>query len=266
MRMSSRIAMAWCVFAAPAVARAQACPKQVTTSDTRFFIEPVASGARDTVVVARVCLAASPSGIGSYMATITYDSTRMRVIRVDVSGGMQVANTRVAGTIRLAGASPGGFSTGRLATMTFKPTGSRALSRIGLVVSEASTPGGASLMGGMRVHGWPANEKAGQAGRPAVDSISPRSAEVGHERVTDLVLYGRRFAPAGNTVVFDGVEVMGLLSESGGTIVRFAAPTQIPARGNTPAHRVNAGRVQVRLKHPGGTSNAVAFTVREGDR
>ena len=121
-------------------------------------------------------------------------------------------------------------------------------------------------MGETRVQGWPANAKAGQAERPTVDSISPRSAEVGHERVTDLVLYGRRFAPAGNTVVFDGVEVTGLLSEARGTIVRFAAPTWIPARGNAPARQVQAGRVEVRLKHPGGTSNAVTFTVREGDR
>lgn len=260
-----RIAIVWCLLAAPGVARAQACAKRVAATETRFFIEPVATGARDTVVVARVCLAASARGIGSYMATITYDSTRMRVMRVDVSGGMQVANSRVAGTVRLAGASPGGFSSGQLASVVFKPARSKALGRIALVVSEASTPGGASLMGETRARGWPADEKADQAARPTIDSISPRAAEVGHERVTDLVLYGRRFAPGGNTVVFDGVEVTGLLSEAQGTIVRFAAPTWIPARDNAPARQVRAGRVQVRLKHPGGTSNAVAFTVRDGD-
>ncbi|MEO5568627.1 MAG: cohesin domain-containing protein [Gemmatimonadaceae bacterium] len=266
MRQFAGIAMLWCLLAAPAVGGAQACPKKVAKSETRFFIAPVASGPRDTVVVARVCLTASAKGIGSYMATITYDSTRLRVVRVDVSGGMQVANSRVAGTIRLAGASPGGFSSGQLVSVRFKPARSRTLGRIALVVSEASTPGGASLMGETRGQGWPADAKADQAAGPSVDSISPRAAEVGHERVTDLVLYGRRFAPAGNTVVFDGVEVTGLLSEAQGTIVRFAAPTWIPARGSSPAHQVKAGRVQVRLKHPGGTSNAVVFTVRDGDR
>lgn len=266
MRSSWCMAMAWCLLAVPAVARAQQCAKRVGGSGTTFFIEPVASRVRDSVVVARVCLTASARGVGSYTATITYDSTRMRAMRVDVTGGMQVANSRVAGTIRLAGASPAGFSGGRLASVVFKPTRGRTMSRITLVVSEASTPAGASLLGETRAQSWPAAEIADKRGRPVVDSISPRAAEVGAESVTDLVLYGKGFAPADNIVVFDGVEITGLLSEGRGTIVRFAAPTWIPARGNTPGHRVQAGRVQVRLKHSGGTSNAVAFTVREGDR
>lgn len=266
MRESLAIAAAGCLLAAPGVALAQACGARVTTGETRFFIEPAASAARDTVIVARVCLAASARGMGSYMATITFDSTRMRVMRVDVSGGMQVANSRIPGTIRLAGASPGGFSSGALASVFFKPSDSRTMSRITLAVSEASTPAGASLMEETRVQGWLANASAGQSTRPTVDSISPRSAEVGDERVTDLVLHGRGFAPAGNIVLFDGVEVTGLLSENEGTVVRFAAPTRIPARGSRPGHRVRPGPVQVRLKHSGGISNGVSFTVREGDR
>ncbi|HET9425504.1 MAG TPA: hypothetical protein VFO55_09045 [Gemmatimonadaceae bacterium] len=263
-----RVLMLALLGALPAIAGAQSECTPASGAAMRFHIQPVTVGARDTVVRARVCLTTRAPGIGSYMATIAYDSTKMRSVRVDVTGGMQVANARVPGAIRIAGASPGGFATGQLALLTFKPLVGKALGRLTISVTEASTPAGASVLGNVKVQGWPttAPSAAVRLSKPVVDSISPRAGEVSAEEVTDLVLYGKGFAVTGNVVQFDGAEVAGLLSERGGTVLRFTAPTWIPARGKSAAHRVVPGRVQVRVKHAGGVSNAVTFTVREEGR
>ena len=249
----------------PGDAQAPCAPNR-TVRATRFHVEVIPARAQDTVTLARLCITPDAKGVGSYMAVISYDSTRMRATRVDAGGGMQVANARVPGTIRIAGASPGGFAAGQLASIVLKPLGSRPLDRLALTVTEVSTPAGASVLGETVVEGWPAKApRQAVTQPPKIDSISPRTAVVGAERVTDLVLYGKGFAASGNTVLFDGASVAGLLSESGGTIRRFTAPTFIPGRGTGSGHRVSAGRVLVRVRHAGGTSNAVAFTVREDE-
>jgi hypothetical protein len=251
----------------PMTGSAQApCAPNRTVRATRFHVEVMPAGPRDTVTIARLCLTPDAKGVGSYMAVISYDSTRVRAARVDAAGGMQVANARVPGTIRIAGASPGGFAAGPLASMVFKPVGSRPLDKLALTVTEVTTPAGGSVLGEAVVDGWPAKAPRQSVTQPPkIDSISPRTAVVGAERVTDLVLYGRGFAASGNTVLFDGAPVTGLLSESGGTVLRFTAPTFIPGRGTESGHRVSAGRVLVRVRHAGGTSNAVAFIVREDE-
>lgn len=249
----------------PAAGNAQTpCSPSRAVRATRFHAEVLPSAPRDTVIIARLCLTPDARGVGSYMAIISWDSTRVRAQRVDAVGGMQVANARVPGTIRIAGASPGGFAAGQLALVTFKPLGSRRLDELMLAVTEVSTPAGASVLAETVVDGWPAKAQRQPVTQPAkIDSISPRSAVVGAERVTDLVLYGRGFAANGNTVLFGDASIADLLSESGGTILRFTAPTFIPGRGTASGHRVSAGPLLVRVKHAGGTSNAVTFTVRE---
>src|SRR5688500_18333248 len=87
-----------------------ACARPSDGAAPRFYIEQVAARPRDSVVVARLCLAPGKKGLGSYVATLTYDTTSMRVATVRSSGGMQVANPRIAGIIRLAGAAPSGFA------------------------------------------------------------------------------------------------------------------------------------------------------------
>jgi hypothetical protein len=252
------------VAALPALAHAQTPCAGGATSGVRFFIEPIPAAARDSVPSARLCLAPGPKGIGSYMADVMYDSTRMRAVRVETTGGMQVANSRAAGIIRIAGASPAGFAKGQLAILRFKLAGGKTLGQLTLTVREASTPAGASVLSETRMTGWPVERGAApKSPPPHIDSVSPRSAEVDAEGVTNLVLYGRGFAASGNTVVFDAAQVTGLRSEAGGTIIRFSAPTFIPAQGAKPGHRVTPGPVQVRVKHAGGTSNAMIFTARE---
>lgn len=202
------------------------------------------------------------------MATIGYDSTVMRVSRVETPAGMQAVNSRAAGTIRLAGAAPAGFANGQLAIITFRPSRATALGRLTLTVSEVNTPAGESILALTRTQGWPVKTVSTSlnAGRPVLDSITPRGGEVSPERVTDIVLHGHGFAASGNTVMFDGAEVTGLLSERAGTVIRFTAPTWIPARGNSPAHRVVPGAVDVRVKTAAGSSNPLTFRVREEDR
>jgi hypothetical protein len=248
------------------IATAQApCANPPAGSGPRFFIEPTPATASDTVVATRLCLVPGRKGLGSYMATIGYDSTRTTAVRVETTGGMQAANARAPGIIRIAGASPGGFSGGVLATIRFSRRGARAIGPVSLVVTEASTPAGASVTSEIVSVGWPA-AVAAVLRRPGIDSISPRSGEVDSDRVTDIVLYGKGFAPSANIVMFAGAEVTGLLSERNGTVLRFAAPTKVPAKNGVAAHRIEGGRVEVRVRHAGGTSNAVTFTVKDDDR
>jgi hypothetical protein len=248
-----------------------------------LFIEVAKPAPTDSVITARLCLAPPRAGVGSYMATLTFDSTLMRVIQVNVIGGLQVKNAEVPGAIRLAGAAPTGFARGPLATIVFKPRRGKALSKVKLTLLEANTPAGASVLAGSSVQGHPATDRTlgivqtapGKSGpvvstaaaaAPRIDSISPKSARIEAEGVIDLALYGSGFSPAGNTVLFDAATLEGMLSESGGTIIRFVAPGKIPAHGTLPSRRVVAGTYSVRVRTAAGTSNAVTFTARGEDR
>ena len=241
------------------------CAKPPAGTETRFFIEPVTVASRDTVISARLCVVPGAKGLGSYMATLTYASSRFNVVSVETTGGMQAANSRTPGVIRIAGASANGFSAGPLATIRFSRRGSSMAVPVTLSVTEASTVTGASLAGETIAVGWPAGVIA-PVQRPSIDSISPRSGEVGPDRVTDIIIYGKGFAPSGNTVVFAGADVTGLLSEQNGTILRFGAPSHVPGRNGAGTRRIESGSVEVRVKHRGGTSNAVTFIVKEDDR
>lgn len=269
MRMLFAFTMSLSALATSRTARAQPpCAERLPAAGARFYIERVAAGRSETTVRARLCVASGAPGIGSYLATIGYDSTVMRVARVETPAGMQAVNSRVAGSIRIAGAAPGGFANGQLAIITFKPSKAVALGRLMLTVTEVNTPAGESILAVTRTDGWPVKppSKPVKAAKPVLDSITPRGGEVSPERVTDIVLHGRGFAASGNSVVFDGAEVTGLLSERGGTVIRFTAPTWIPARGSSPAHRVLPGPVEVRVKTASGSSNPLTFRVREEDQ
>ena len=228
---------------------------------TEFSVEITSTSLRDSLVHGVVCLS-SENNVGSFMATLRYDSTRARLVDVRVSSGMGSTNGGGPGLIRIAAVAPNGFARGIVASMSFKVAESGSVGRIHLAITEVTTSTGASLPGEVRTTSWPPNQPARR--QPVVDSIRPRSAEVEHERVTDLTVYGRNFAATGNTIDFGGVQIGDLSSERGGTVIRFAAPTHLPVRGSAEMRRVRPGRVDVRVKHDGGTSNAVVFTVRGG--
>jgi hypothetical protein len=249
-----------------------------------FFMESVKPAATDTVARVRLCLRTPAAKVGSYSATISFDAASMRAVRYDAAGGLQTANTTIAGAVKIAGASLNGFAGGELGTLVFKPTAGRAIGQLKLTLLESNSPTGVSLLGATRVQGIPATNKTmgvvqaapvtassedpsrstrpGIARAPRIDSISPRAAQVDAEGVTHLVLYGRNFTATANAVLFAGATIEGLLSESGGTVIRFTAPTRIPATASAPAYRVEPGQVEVKVRTIAGTSNAVTFTVR----
>src|SRR4051812_8613556 len=134
------------------------CSERAVGRSTRLYLE--AAGAPDTAGVAafRLCLAAPTAGVGSYSATLSFDSTAARVTRVDVSGGMQVANANVGGKVRLAGAAPAGFRSGALATVRLKLLRGRSLPRIRLALNEASSPAGVSVIASAKVSGYPPSD------------------------------------------------------------------------------------------------------------
>lgn len=253
-----------------------------------LFLEAVKPSAKDTVLTARLCLVPPKAGVGSYTATLTFDSTVMRAVRVDVSGGMQARNIAVQGVIKLAGAAPNGFRRGPLATIAFKPLKGTTLGKVRVTLVEANTPSGKTLLANSKVAGYPSTDRSlgviekhvatsgsGGTGRstvgpkmiaPHVDSISPSGGKIDPESVFDVALYGKGFATNGNAVVFDAATVEGLSSENGGTVLRFAIPTMIPAHENVQLHRTAPGKFSVKVRTPAGTSNAVTFTVRGEDR
>jgi hypothetical protein len=259
-----------------------------TAKGAQLFLEAVKPLAKDTVLSARLCLVPPKAGIGSYNAMLTFDSTVMRAVRVDVSGGMQAKNMTVPGVIKLAGAAPNGFARGPLATIVFKPLMGKSLAKVRVTLVEANTPGGASLLVDFQVAGYPATDRTlgviettptvtgasgprtlpggSKLGAPHIDSISPSSGKIDPESVVEVALYGKGFAADGNTVQFDAATVDRSISENGGTVLKFIVPTMIPAHGKAQPHRVEAGTFMVKVLTPAGTSNAVRFTVRGEDR
>ena len=278
---------AWALMRVPPPAPICAVPRNATTRGAYLFLEAIKPPANDTAVSARLCLVPPKAGVGSYHATLTFDSTLMRAVRVDVNGGMQAKNMSVPGAIKLAGAAPSGFSRGPLATIVFRPLKGKSLAKIRLTLVELNAASGADLLDGATVAGFPSTDRtlgviqansigsavdgtrtlpATSLGGPHLDSISPSSGKIDPESVAEVALYGRGFSASENTVLFDAATVDRPVPQNGGTVLKFIIPTMIPAHGNVQRHRVEAGTFMVRVRTPAGTSNAVRFTVRGEDR
>jgi hypothetical protein len=246
-----RILLAVLSFGMACSASAQAqCIK--SPAATSLYLEPVAGGTSDSTMTVRLCLA-SPKKLGSYMALLRFDSTLMRATYVATHGGVQAANATTPGEVRIAGAAPSGFANGKLASITFILQ-QRSTGPIALSVSEANATSGTSLLNELAVVGG--QKRSAAINAPVIDSISPRAGALDGDRVSDVTIYGRGFAARGNLVLFGKAEIPGLMSEAGGRVIRFSAP----------ALRAPDGRVPVRVKHGGLQSNAVVFTVKEGDQ
>jgi hypothetical protein len=241
-------------------------------------VSSLAPRAGDTVVVAAT-LADDSIALGSFRVRLAFDATRIRYAGELPVGGMRVVNPARDSVVvvGVAGSSP----EHRLFELRFRVIDATALQSLLLRVDELNDAGfsnraeqiplqaalvldAALADGGRGSVSSSAAPGGGKAipGAPVIDSISPRSGEVSAERVTDIALYGHGFAPSGNVVVFDGAEVAGLLSEAGGTVLRFAAPTRIPSNRGGTSRRVSPGSMDIRVRTPGGVSNAVTFVVK----
>lgn len=242
-------------------------------------VSSLAPRAGDTIVVAAT-LAEDSISLGSFRVRLAYDRTRMEFAGDAPVGGLRVVNP-ARDEIIVAGAS-GSTPEHRLFELRFRvddPTGLQSLllridelndasfaNRAQQVAQPAALVLEPSLAGGSAPSASGSSGAAVATSQPAsapvIDSVSPRSGEVSAERVTDIVLYGKHFASSGNVVTFGGAMVSGLLSESGGTVIRFAAPTQVPLGRTGTSRRVSSGAVLVRVRTTAGTSNGVTFVVK----
>jgi hypothetical protein len=260
------------------------CRPVTGEKNLRMYLEAASAVDSHGTVSVRLCLVPGAAGVASYSATLTFDSTMAHVTRVDVSGGMQVANANAPGNVRLAGAAPAGFHAGGLAVAQLKVLHGRSLPTIRVVLREASSPTGASVLADARVSGYSSTDpslgvvqlttrsassrqaRTTNTIAPHIDSIAPSAAHIDNESVVGVVIHGTGFSPTGNVVLFDAATINDLASEQGGTILRFIVPTTIPAHDTVQARRIEAGKYQIRVRSHSATSNAVTFIVRDSDR
>jgi len=112
-----------------------------------FVVQPAAR-ARDTVVLTVVCLRhPADVKVGSYHGELLFDSTSARVIGVEKpQGGMRVENTRMAGSVRFAGANPEGFAQGMLLRVQLRVRKPGKVPSFRLQMRELNSTAGASLL------------------------------------------------------------------------------------------------------------------------
>ena len=257
------------LFAACAVAMLSAAtvpPRAPCASDAsaggRFYLEPETASSSDTLRV-RLCLTpAANTRFASYHAELWYDSSSMRAVRVDPSGGLQVANLAPLGRVALAGVATGGFVPGLLATVLMRPVSATTPGAMDLRLLELTDAAGHNMLSAVTTTGYSAPVAAYSPRRaPHIDSLSPRRGEAPAEDVLEVIIYGRGFTPANNRVYF-GTQKLGVApSENHGTVTRFHVPSMIPGRRGQLSVRIPSGRYAVRIENANGASNSVRFTV-----
>lgn len=98
---------------------------------------------------------------------------------------------------------------------------------------------------------------------PLIVAIAPDSVNIGGGAAPMITIRGRGFT-ARNTVHFGALRIPEVPSSSD-SVMQFAVPTDdtfLPNRGPVPVTPLAAGRYDVRVANAGGTSNAVAVTLR----
>lgn len=223
--------------------------------------------------------------LGSFRVRLGFDSTKLHFLEeIPSPDMMRVVNPR-PGDVIVVGASSTPSADGKLFAFRLRvddPAGINSLvlridelndtafrdqratvtqaaalvhdrSLASLIAPKAPTPAARRTLEKNASVGGAVNAGAGVT--PVVDSIAPRTGELESERVTDITIYGRGFAARGNLVLFGSASIPGLMSEAGGTVIRFSAPSV----------RVTERTVAVRVQHDGMQSNAVVFTVK-GDK
>ncbi|HJQ20560.1 MAG TPA: hypothetical protein VJ867_09450 [Gemmatimonadaceae bacterium] len=126
------------------------CAARRATSSPVAFVAVAASGARDTVVRAMVCVrlpASSKAKIGSYHGELHFDSTSVGDVHVQkAEGGMRVENATIPGQVNFAGAAPAGFPDGALVSVVLRLRTPGVRPTLRLQLMELNTTEGADLM------------------------------------------------------------------------------------------------------------------------
>ena len=255
------------------------------------FIElPDRVASRDSVVDARICLRMRDPRvrIGSYHGIVTWDSTKAKLMEVEKGRmGMRLENTTRPGVVDFAGAFPAGFDDRAALTLKLSLTRAGKLPPLTLHMFELNEVSGTILTSTLQVTGYPSTVKTnpgvrkdtaaiargrtsatdsekkrlpvGTTSTVQITSVAPAQPTVGSE----VVIRGKGFTPTGNLLQFGRIEIRDLPSADGGTLIRFAIPTEMPARGEVPPKVVGAGEYTVVVRNARGVSNAFRFTVRD---
>ena len=238
-------------------------PCGVTPSNAgRFYLETERAASPDTVFV-HVCLVpAAGTRAASYHAELTYDSTRVRAMRVAAVGGMQVANLSPVGRVALAGVATAGFAPGLLVTVAMRAVAASAFGAMDLRLLELTDATGRSMASTVTTVGFPPAAAHPETRRaPHIDSLAPRKGAISAEDVSEVMIHGRGFTANDNQVFFGGQKVGVVPSEERGSVTRFHVPTTVPGRRGQLSMRIAPGRYPVRLRNANGTSNSVTFIV-----
>jgi hypothetical protein len=156
-------------LAQPATAGPATEPCAASGPRVRAFValprgaEPAADG---TVEVALCLVASSPDNpIGSYRGELRFDSTEVRVVRVERGrGGLRIENGNKPGRLLFAGAAPTGFREPLVLRAALAPgAGSTALASVSLILHELTAVDGRDLTAGASVAGWPASSPTSPA-------------------------------------------------------------------------------------------------------
>jgi len=284
------------LFGAPP---AKACARPTGATVAKASLELAGKvGARDTIAVVRVCLATRNPAvrIGSYHGLVTWDSTAAQLMKIDKGRmGMRLENTTKSGAVDFAGAFPAGLDDTVALTLNLALSKPGKLPKITLHMFELNSVSGTVMTSQLRVTGYPATLRTtpgplkrdtavavartssrtdtttgvapGGRGSRMPTTSSPRITSIlqtgaGPGDPAQAVIRGSGFLPTGNTVMFGTMEIGGLPSADGGTMIRFEVPSEFPATGEVPPMRVGPGEYPITVKNARGTSNALKFGLK----
>lgn len=153
--ISTIFVLAWLVGGgSPDTVPVDPCASRKASASVEAFIVVPPMRARDTVVTAAVCVvpprtagSESMTKIGSYHGELYFDSTKVKVLRVEKPpGGIRVENTKLRGQLNFAGAEPGGFPVGPLINVVLRVSKPGARPAMRLKLRELNATDGTSMM------------------------------------------------------------------------------------------------------------------------
>jgi hypothetical protein len=100
---------------------------------------------------------------------------------------------------------------------------------------------------------------------PAIAEISPNLGRMGEAYPIQATIRGHGFAEEGNVVTFGGIPTGPLPSTEDGTMITFWVPKEAPSKGEVPPMILTAGKYEVTVTTPAGTSEPVTFQLIRGD-
>ena len=143
---------------APAPAAAGCARPPAKTADVAAFVAMNPLRQSDTLATVTVCVVAqSPAlRIGSYHGELLFDSTSVRVVRVEKpTGGMRVENATQPGRVNFAGAAPEGFPPGALVSVVLRVRPRGKAPALRLTMRELNAVNGKSLLSQLVTSGRP---------------------------------------------------------------------------------------------------------------